>query len=138
MSLIWSYGPSLFVCHALQFVGGKQWAPGPDCDAASSSWRVYLVDITAVLMASEDDGGAVENWRRMPMDSINHGTLAVVRGAVDACSKSGKIPGSLRLITIIHSPYCEKVRFLGGALAPPFCFLSLTQAVVVVAGSMGA
>lgn len=60
--------------------------------------------------AHDDEELATQNWRKMPMEAINRGSLAVVRGAVAACSVSGKEPGVMRLITIGFSPYCEKVR----------------------------
>ena len=60
----------------------------------------------------DDDAPAKQNWRKMPMEAISRGSLAMVRGAVDACSVSGKEPGVMRLITIGFSPYCEKVRVL--------------------------
>lgn len=60
----------------------------------------------------EDDGIiAKQDWPAMPMAAIDRGSLAIVRGAVDACSVSGKQPNTLRLITIGFSPYCEKVRW---------------------------
>ena len=71
----------------------------------------------------DDDDGVIakQNWRPMPMAAISRGSLAVVRGAVEACSVSGKRPGVMRLITIGFSAYCEKVRLVQRTCSVPSC-----------------
>ena len=68
-------------------------------------------------MKRDDDDEPIvkENFRTIPMESIEHGTLAMAKTLVDTCSKPGTEPNTIRLITIGFSHYCEKVSFIRGS-----------------------